>query len=608
MAAQEGDYPGLTRLQLTAIALAQFHEAMQVTLPYTLAVFFVRDFASGPQDTEEHVGRLTGLLAASFSFGQFLTSYAWGRIGDTIGRKPLVIMSNISSLATVLVFGLTSSYAAAMTARLLGGLFNCTFLCVKAMIGESCHMEKQAKPLSYLSLSWGLGTILGPSLGGLLSRPCSSFGHDFPLCHSGQLFDSRPFLLPCLAVSCVSLAAALSSILLLSETLPKRVHKQYLKAAADEPVILASTPLSKQGVTELAFMHRQASGSSLPAVDATLEAIAEDASVTTFTQPASAPEENGHRQPLQRGDSALSMHNSSHQAGDADGKGGKNIRLSEDSIDEEQPAHIQAHTNEKAADGNESEDDDDEGRALLSESSSNKLADQERQFPGRDVETCAGISGQDSSERIWYKDRETIVTLCGYCSIAFSYNLVDEMMPIYASAPIHVGGLELSTSQLAIPLAAGGAAIISWSLLGYPWLRSKLGTRNTCRTGLLGSSFMAILIALPSAVLARHKAASIAMLAAVVAFQDLCANNAFTSSMIMVNTAAPRKSMGAVNGLGQALACFVRAAGPALGGILWGLSTIVPIAGHQFLPFACVSFAFLATQTLYTLLPKGFAG
>lgn len=57
----------------------------------------------------------------------------------------------------------------------------------------------------------------------------------------------RPFLLPCLAVSCVSLAAALSSILLLSETLPKRVHKQYLKAAADEPVILASTPLSKQG-------------------------------------------------------------------------------------------------------------------------------------------------------------------------------------------------------------------------------------------------------------------------------------------------------------------------------------------------------------------------
>lgn len=130
---------------------------MQVTLPYTLAVFFVRDFASGSESSEEHVGRLTGLLvgntrvsvkllsyhschllspllpaeagnislsaiifcalkyrrccpevglasnaeslgvqAASFSFGQFLTSYFWGRTGDQIGRK-VGIRLNIST-------------------------------------------------------------------------------------------------------------------------------------------------------------------------------------------------------------------------------------------------------------------------------------------------------------------------------------------------------------------------------------------------------------------------------------------------------------------------------------------------------------------------------
>ena len=59
------------------------------------------------------------------------------------------------------------------------------------MIGESCSAEAQARPLSYLSLSWGLGTIVGPSVGGILSRPCAKFGHDFPLCHSGQLFQIR---------------------------------------------------------------------------------------------------------------------------------------------------------------------------------------------------------------------------------------------------------------------------------------------------------------------------------------------------------------------------------------------------------------------------------
>lgn len=84
--------------------------------------------------------------------------------------------------------------------------------------------------------------------------------------------------------------------------------------------------------------------------------------------------------------------------------------------------------------------------------------------------------------------------------------------------------------------------------------------------------------------------------------------SSFTSSMIMVNSAAPRNAMGAVNGFGQGMACFVRAAGPALGGLMWGLSTTVHFAGSQFLPFMCVAVGFLATQTLYMLLPKGFGG
>ena len=101
-----------------------------------------------------------------------------------------------------------------------------------------------------------------------------------------------------------------------------------------------------------------------------------------------------------------------------------------------------------------------------------------------------------------------MLTLAGYSTIAFSYNIVDELVPIYASAPVESGGLALSTSQLAVPLAAGGAAIITWSLLGYPWLRSKLGTKNTCRSGLLGSACMVLLIALPSAVVPHNRAAS----------------------------------------------------------------------------------------------------
>jgi hypothetical protein len=59
----------------------------------------------------------------------------------------------------------------------------------------------------------------------------------------------------------------------------------------------------------------------------------------------------------------------------------------------------------------------------------------------------------------------------------------------------------------------------------------------------------------------------------------------------LVNLAAPKESLGQVNGAGQTLASAVRALGPWLGGILWSLSLVVfkslgiP-SGHQWVPFA----------------------
>ena len=50
---------------------------------------------------------------------------------------------------------------------------------------------------------------------------------------------------------------------------------------------------------------------------------------------------------------------------------------------------------------------------------------------------------------------------------------------------------------------------------------------------------------------------------------------------LQVNAAAPQKDMGSVNGASQAGASFVRAVGPALGGIVWGLSVAIPFTGHQ---------------------------
>ena len=55
------------------------------------------------------------------------------------------------------------------------------------MIGESTDFTSQAVAFGYLGLAFGVGTVLGPLVGGALSMPCENIGPGLPLCGDGQL-------------------------------------------------------------------------------------------------------------------------------------------------------------------------------------------------------------------------------------------------------------------------------------------------------------------------------------------------------------------------------------------------------------------------------------
>ena len=68
-------------------------QGMQLTLPFTIAVYMVRNWEG--HISEERVSRLTGLLAAVYSSSSFLTALGWGYLSDHIGRKPVVVFGNV---------------------------------------------------------------------------------------------------------------------------------------------------------------------------------------------------------------------------------------------------------------------------------------------------------------------------------------------------------------------------------------------------------------------------------------------------------------------------------------------------------------------------------
>lgn len=84
---------------------------------------------------------------------------------------------------------------------------------------------------------------------------------------------------------------------------------------------------------------------------------------------------------------------------------------------------------------------------------------------------------------------------------------------------------------------------------------------------------------------------------------SIAGTSAFTGSMITVNQSAPRESLGKVNGVGQQVAAFVRAAAPALGGYVWSLGLQTGIQGQQFLVFSLIAIGGVSTQFLYAWFP-----
>ena len=79
---------------------------------------------------------------------------------------------------------------------------------------------------------------------------------------------------------------------------------------------------------------------------------------------------------------------------------------------------------------------------------------------------------------------------------------------------------------------------------------------------------------------------------------------AFTGTMITVNTSVHPQQLGAVNGVGQSLASLARGVGPAMGGLLWGITVDLQghVAGAQLLPFACVAGTAVVALLIYAFV------
>src|SRR5216110_2138541 len=114
--------------------------------------------------------RMVGLLFASYSVMQLIFSPILGRLSDKYGRRPVLLISIIGTGIGFLILGFANTLALLFVGRILDGITGGNISTAQAYIADITTKENRAKGMGLLGAAFGLGFIIGPALGGILSR------------------------------------------------------------------------------------------------------------------------------------------------------------------------------------------------------------------------------------------------------------------------------------------------------------------------------------------------------------------------------------------------------------------------------------------------------
>ena len=151
-----------------------------ITLP--VLTFYVERLAlaagAAPRTIVLHVTLLTSVYALM----QLIFAPLWGRLSDRIGRRPLILAGIAGYVAAQVMFGLSTSLWLLYAARIVGGILSsATLPASAAYVVDMTTKEERARGMAWLGTATSLGVIVGPALGGVLSRRdwhfTASIGH-----------------------------------------------------------------------------------------------------------------------------------------------------------------------------------------------------------------------------------------------------------------------------------------------------------------------------------------------------------------------------------------------------------------------------------------------
>jgi MFS family permease len=116
-------------------------------------------------------GLIIGGIIASFSAMQFFFAPAWGRLSDRIGRRPVMLVSNLGAAGSYALFAVacgmsgTTGLIWILISRMFAGICGANLSVASAYIADISPPEKRSARMGLIGMAFGLGFIFGPAIG-----------------------------------------------------------------------------------------------------------------------------------------------------------------------------------------------------------------------------------------------------------------------------------------------------------------------------------------------------------------------------------------------------------------------------------------------------------
>ena len=536
-----------------AIQSCSLISIMSSTFIFSTGIFMVKNFdRNNVKEDEAKAALRCGLLIASKPFFSAMSSYMWGRSGDRIGFKFNILVSVIFVAAINLAFGFAETYAQAVWVRSLSGFFDGIVVLVKPSLSLISDKTNANRAFGTTGLAYGLGTSIAPAIASFLAFPCTSWKMYDTKNEGGKecpaLFEKYPFVLSSSWITIVAVPAFVFALVCMKIVPPTRAAAAVENSSRED--------IEKANGFSISFEMVETGklNQSIPEVE-------EEQKEEEEEEEESESESGGENDKL------------------------VSIPLIDDDSDDFDDSAEHAVETVKLIQEKDSSSSFSEIPMTTSTTTTTDASSFHSTKTGRDR----------TSIWILLKDEDIYQAISLQIMVTMNVLTGTEITPSWLATSIENGGLGWKTQDIGVFGTVMGVTIMSFQLFAFVKLTDKYGIVRLVTWALFLSALVYPCHSIANSIARVSKPGAWAMVVSLGMIRGSLGPIMMGGISLIVNNAAPRESLGVVNGFAGTFSNLSRALAPLVGGSLIAVMASSPKDAfmRNWYPFLGLGFFFL---------------